>query len=384
MQIVEDSYKVIFLADIHMSNNLSYSKPTKNGMTDRFEDQLEFWKLIKSKCEELSIDAVFILGDLFDKALLDAVTLTHTVDAIVSLPCDVYILPGNHDSVSLDGGRFTVEAFSAMNKSNIKCLDENMVKINEYLRFYPVPFSSTEAAEKQIESYRKQLNDDNIGHDILLLHHSIIGCDHNDWTCDKGLLPDFVCEGFSYVLAGHFHRNQYFGTEDKGRYVGSPMQFDFGDEGITKSFRVYKFTPEKFYFTTHFPRCPEFYVRKIDSKESLEKVDPGYGVRKGDFFRYEIKTTPEKWIEMKDEVEKKCKKINDEYGIKASWKYVPIRKFKKRINLENCDEKVVRLEDYMEKYVDIFAKKNEGVSEKNITDILETGQFLLKEARDVS
>src|ERR1041384_6049884 len=115
-------FRALFIPDIHMSNHLPQAVLAEDGVTDRLEDQVALWDRVKQTTVEWEVDAVFVLGDLFDKSLVDAVTLTVTVDCIVSVPVDIYILPGNHDAVSTEGGRFTVEAFAKMKCGHVRYL----------------------------------------------------------------------------------------------------------------------------------------------------------------------------------------------------------------------------------------------------------------------
>lgn len=73
------TYTVIAISDVHMSNRLPFAQPTTNGMTDRLEDQIRLWAHVAKTATDTEAKAILVLGDLFDKALVDPVTLHATV-----------------------------------------------------------------------------------------------------------------------------------------------------------------------------------------------------------------------------------------------------------------------------------------------------------------
>jgi len=382
---MKDWYTVLATADVHMSNRLSYARPTKNGLTDRFEEQIAFWKEVERACHKETVDAVLILGDLFDKSMVDAVTLTHTVEAIVNLPCEVYILPGNHDASSITGGRFTVEAFASMRKKNIHCLQRpevgTAIHINEWLRFYPVPFSTAEVANAHIEACQQEIADHKQpGQDILLLHHSIIGCEHLGWKCDQGLDSELICEGFDAVWAGHFHRHQRFGPDLNGMYLGAPMHHDFGDVGRGAFLWRMVIRPDEIEKTkVEVPMMPRFYTARFNlADKSWSGDDPTEtSLKIGDFWRDEIMATHDQWAEFKPSLLERAKEL-EAMGVRYSSKHRPIRSHEERLTEGDDETAVMTLEKQVKRYVDAAwtgDKKAKGT-------VLGYGLELLKEARN--
>jgi len=308
-----EKFSALVIADPHMSNRLPYSKPTENGLTDRFEDQLSLWGSVGTVVKDRGVDAVFILGDLFDRSLVDAVTLTHTVEVITNLECDVFILPGNHDANSA-GGRFVVEAFGKMKNNRVQVIGESegatlQVELKKAtLEFWPMAYKPVKQTEKELETIRKKINSKH--KNFLLIHNSIVGAQHYGWTCNDGLEADNVCEGFERVYAGHFHTSQTFGKEMKGLYVGSPMHHDFSDVGVTSGFLLVEFGgdgkfKEEFFQST----LPEFHV----CRDLKEKV----GAKIGDYLRFEIEATNAQWVKAKVKAKELCESLKKESGINA-------------------------------------------------------------------
>lgn len=318
-------FKLIAVADPHMSNRLPYARPSENDRTDRLDDQLGIWKQIKKVAKKEDVDGVLVLGDLFDKSLVDAVTLTHTVSAIVNLKQNVYILPGNHDANSVRGGRFTVEAFGAMDVPRIQVIGEKpghrleAVVGKGYSRgtwlLHPVAFKPAEEMMKEIRAIQEKLEDDDKQFNALFIHGSVIGAHHLAWQCDEGLDPDAICEGFDIVLAGHFHEHQTFG--DCGMYLGAPMHHHFGDAGRLAGFWIIEFGPKGRVDKKFIPsNAPSFHALG-SLKAEIESVKPR------DYLRYILEATHAKWAKVKPKAQAHCEALKSK-GIRADFKHKPI------------------------------------------------------------
>lgn len=362
------NFKTLFLADPHMSNKLPYAKPTKDGLTDRFEDQLELWSQIHACVEKDKVDAVVILGDLFDKSIVDAVTLTYTVDEISKTPCDVFILPGNHDANNTNG-RFIVEAFGRMQNEHIKVIgdkDYSTIQVgldDEILEFWPMSFKSVEKTFNELKEINSKI--DRKKHNFLLLHNSIIGANHLGWKSKEGLSPRFVCQDFERVYAGHFHKTQTFGPKENGIYIGSPMHHDFGDVGHIAGFLVVDFckTEKGFEIKEEFKKTdlPNFYVAK-----SLEEKTKA---KKGDYLRFELKATKAQWARlMASKARKVCSLLEENEGIHASFVHVVESHHKSRIG-EGKIEGSIKLEEAIEDYVNSVDVVTKGLNLKKLKKI---------------
>lgn len=327
------TFTVLAVADVHMSNKLPYARPTSNGLTDRFQDQLKLWETIHAAADEHDVNAILDLGDLFDKSLVDPVTLTHTVEAILEGDWPHYILPGNHDANSIRGGRFIVEALGKMRQDHIHVLEAgDKLEAQGWLTFWAIPFTTagptrTRLAEIRAEMDKRQVN-------VLLFHNSVIGARHLGWVCDDGLTPDEVCEGFDWVLSGHFHDQQIFGTT--GLYLGAPMHHSFVDVGREAGFWIIKFrSNRKCNHTFTSTDLPTFHLRD-DLDADVDEVQPG------DYLRYEIKATHADWAKTKPKARERCEKLR-EAGIKADFKHKPIYHHEARLVESDETEKTAKL-----------------------------------------
>jgi len=230
-----NSLQVLMTADIHFNNRLPHSKPMEDGVSDRMRDQLNVFCQMVDYAVEHEIEHLFVLGDVWDKSTLDAVTLRHTMEVMVSAaPLNIWILPGNHDLYSAAGYKsFATDVYGVLEKEHIHYMETGRpIELESWLKLWPMEYMKLEEAAKTLGDIRENLDDDAFNY--LMMHQSVLGCTHGGWVCDDGLEPHLVCGGWDYVFSGHFHDVQHFG--DNGRYLGAPMQHHFGDVGRDRGF----------------------------------------------------------------------------------------------------------------------------------------------------
>lgn len=369
--------RLLMVSDIHMNNRLPHSKPGPAGLSDRLQDQLGLWQRIHEIAKKKRVVATVVLGDLFDKSLVDAITLTYTVEAIAASPVPLYILPGNHDAVSTKGGRFTVEAFGKMGNDRIeymktgKCYsfgDTNVV-------FWPVEYCPQERAREWLSNIRASM--DSSKTNINLMHHSILGCTHIGWTCDDGLTPEEACEGFDWTFSGHFHDAQSFGPADRGMYLGAPLHLRFEDEGRRAGFWIVDIPGDgtiKRSFVDG--ECPKFHTCEWlgDPPTKLATAIPG------DYIRITVEATHADWTTTKPDVVAYVAKLCEE-GYRASYKHKPLYHHTVRIESEKRGERfaaAVTPEAATDAYVEAVDVDKTGLSEKQLKRI---GREAIENAR---
>jgi DNA repair exonuclease SbcCD nuclease subunit len=356
---MNDVYRAIFTADLHISNRLPFSKPMADGVTDRLQDVCRVIKRIIHAAKKASAEAIFILGDTFDKSLVDAITLTHTMKAIVETTVPMYILAGNHDANSIRGGRFVVEAFGAMDHHYIHYLN-GILSPRPWLNFIPVPFMVVSEAASRICLEKKNLNKELVN--VLLFHNSVLGCNHMEWTCDDGLEPKLLTTGFDYAFGGHFHTHQTFGKKQNGMYVGAPLHHHFGDMGRDAGFWVVDFEKSgdiscKFISGG----APDFHVTKKLKRDDVWK--------NGDYIRVEVEATYPDWINLKSRVSAFCESLN---GMNVTFKHKPIYHHTKRLTDANGMAGKLTLDAALDEYLktpgvitgDLDAKRLKSVGEE--------------------
>lgn len=362
------SYKMLAIGDIHMSNNLPFAKPTSDGRTDRLEDQLALWKHVMNKGMDLGADALFICGDLLDNARTDPVTLTETAKALSQFT-EVYLLPGNHDAASLKGGRFTVEAFGALNKSFrvIGMGEPEPMKVRPWLHFWPLAFMPMSETKEALAKIRVKLDPE--ATNVLLFHNSVEGARHLGWVCDDGIDGDELCEGFDWVISGHFHDHQEFG-DGVGMYLGAPMHHHFGDVGRKAGYWLIEFNDEGERSDTFIdPGLPHFHiVSDLETKAMAAK--------RGDYVRIEVHATHADWVAIKPKAEETCARLRAD-GVRADYKHKPIYHHKTRLKKAKGKAKL-SLDDALDQYVEAADVVVGGLDPKQLKRV---GREILAAAR---
>jgi DNA repair exonuclease SbcCD nuclease subunit len=337
------SYKALMISDIHMSNTLPYARPVEDGQTDRLLDQMKLWKHVSETAESEDVDGIYVLGDLFDKAKVDPVTMTATVRAITSLPRPVFLLAGNHDSNTTYGGRFMVEALGAMDHENITYIKTgDVLKPTEWLSFHPLSFASNAKSRAGLAEIKTRLVEDS--QNVLLLHHSIVGCKHLGWVCDDGLVADEVVEGFDRVYTGHFHETQKFGEDGRGMYLGSPMHHEYGDNGRSAPYWIVTFREGK--KTKHkMVEAPLPRFHYVHHPDGIPE-----SARPGDYLRWVANATSEEWAVLQPIIQQEVEEAR-RLGYHASFKNKP--RSSKVVRLARTDDvtKLPSLKQQIKAYV---------------------------------
>lgn len=354
-----------------MSNRLPYAVPTSNGLTDRLEDQLSLWEHVVKVAKKRDVDGIFIIGDLLDKALVDPVTLTETVKALMAMPKPTYFIPGNHDAASLSGERYAVEAFGEMGRPDFHVLglpsqDTRPVIVRPWLNFWPVAFMSADETRGTLEEISKVMNTDITN--VLLFHNSINGATHLGWKCNDGMDPEGVLGEFDWALCGHFHDHQEFG-DGRGMYLGAPMHHHFGDVGRDACYWVITFDDQGGREDESIdPGLPRFHSHRGLSKAREAK--------KGDYVRLEIEATHSDWASKLPSVLEVTKSLREQ-GLRADYKHVPVYHHKTRI-MTGDGERKLSWEDFIDQYVDSPDVVLGDLDSEKLKDI---GKSILAEVR---
>ena len=326
------TFRGTLISDVHMSNRLMGARPGPDGVTDRLQDQIGLWKRVHQSARDHGGTDVFVLGDLFDKSLVDAITLTATVRAIAEADdLTHWILPGNHDAVNTRGGRFTVEAFGEMGNERIKYLktgERYGFGLGGWCGFWPLEYGDQDRSRGALEWIRGMIGSDKTSgrQENLLMHHSIVGCKFADWTCDDGLEADELFRvGFDWVYSGHFHDTQTFGPDKRGMYLGAPMHHRFEDAGRPAGFWNLiwdgKGGCEKEFVDGG---CPRFF----EVEGALEDVPEG--AKTGDYIRINVTATTAGWEDVKADVRARVDAWN-KAGYRASFKHKPVYHHARRV-----------------------------------------------------
>lgn len=371
-------YRALFTADWQLCNSLPHARVLEHGNTNRLLDQIKVVRRIREVAAAEKVDAIWVLGDIYEKRLLDAITLRCGVLAVLGLAevAHVFLMAGNHDANSSRGARFLPEMFGELGDERVTYLDGSTawreVAGKLAIDFHPVPWCPLDQAREHIGRHRvKAQQVGRVDLNVLLLHHAIFGCRDGGWVCDDGLTPDEVCEGFDLVLGGHFHDRQKFG--DCGEFVGAPMQHDFGDAGAApRGVRIVEFGKKK--ITKRFIEIdsPKFHIREWGGggPDATEDADE---IRAGDYLRLEVRATHAEWKARRPEVEDTVKAWRERGVLALDPKHVPVLQVEERMALAE----VPTHDGVISRYVE--AADTTGLDEKQL---LALGRELLEEVRD--
>jgi DNA repair exonuclease SbcCD nuclease subunit len=319
-------HKALFISDIHMSNHLPLAVPSDNGSTDRLNDQLKLWDQVTETAREEKVSKVIIPGDLFDKSRVDAVTLAETCRALTKLSrvVPIYIMSGNHDAMSVQGGRTTVEVFGALPTGRVHYVTEpDQIPTPTWLRFWPVPYAPLDETRDTLGRYRLLLEGNRKPCEVLLLHQSILGCSHEGWKCDIGLSQKEARDGWDYTISGHFHSPQCFGKDKRGLYLGSPLHFRFDDAKRSAGYWIISFREDGSWRKKFVPsKLPRFH-EVLWPEKAKDAVA-------GDYLKVTVAATYAEYAKLKPAV-RQYVAVCMGFGIRAREKHRPIYQHTQRL-----------------------------------------------------
>jgi len=330
-------YKALFTADWHLNNSWPYAMPDENGITDRFKDQLNMIGQVGNIAEAEKVDAVFILGDLFDKSILDAITLQYALAAIMQLAeaTTVYILPGNHDAKNSRAQHYAVDFFSRLQDKlvDIHILggDFTDMILMQDVTFHAIPWMPIDRTNEALGNIPFNPSDKN----VVLLHQSVIGCRLNgSWVADEGI--DASKFGDHIYLAGHFHSPQEF---NNGMYVGAPMQKDFGDAGEERRVVIGTFGNGKVEFEDRSIEAPKFYVMTSEGPEEPITANSG------DYIRIRIESTHSDYKVKLEEAKAYASSLMD--GLHISYQHIPVSDHSVRLKTNGPIDHLEAMKEYI-------------------------------------
>jgi DNA repair exonuclease SbcCD nuclease subunit len=216
-------------ADLHLGMRTTRFEPATAGKIR--EARFTALDNILKKARELAVDFVLIAGDLFDDSTVDALTARRPFEMLEALPMPVYVLPGNHDPLSVSGvwdrppwtqrgGRLHLLAEAAP------------VAIGPGLTLFPCPVLRKTSMDDPT-AWIAQAPRANGSIRIGVAHGSLKTRD--DLPADDHLITRYAADDFKldYLALGHWHgrnlyadragveRTAYSGVHEPMRYQGT-------------------------------------------------------------------------------------------------------------------------------------------------------------------
>lgn len=299
-------HRSVWTADIHVSNTLPYAKRgvselppmlgtgllLRDSYTDRLMDTLLVLERVFMYARENGIKLIWILGDLLDRRLLDAATLKAFTDVFLGLVDSgeederTIIVPGNHESHDASGSVYTVSALEHIRPNRVTVWNgtsELDLRDEFGLRFIGFPYKPDAVARDEVRRIRDETCADKGA--VLLLHQSLVGGKVGSWVNPEGIMPEDL-EGFYSVLSGHFHTPQHVGA---ARYLGAPLQHNFGDSGEERGFWDITFKPGDINAKLISSNAPAFH--SLDWRDEEERGKLYERIRIGDYVEVKLEGT---------------------------------------------------------------------------------------------
>ena len=244
--------KFIHIADLHLGKRLKEFS--------FLDDQRAVLSQIVDAVKKHSPDAVFIAGDVYDRAVPPpeaVVMFDEFLCALAKLGTQVFVISGNHDSAERIAFGSALMDMSGVHLSPVydgtlrkHTLTDEHGEVDVYMLPFVRPSSVRNVfPDKDISSYTDAVKtaldaadiDFEGRRNVLISHQFVTGGD----VCDSELLvgglecvDSGVFEGFDYVALGHLHRPQSIGKDQRLTYSGTPLKYSLSEAAHKKTITI--------------------------------------------------------------------------------------------------------------------------------------------------
>jgi DNA repair exonuclease SbcCD nuclease subunit len=281
--------RLLIFADVHSHAFRPYSEILPNGRNSRLQDTLDILEQIYYICRNQEVDGVLCGGDLFHaRSVLNVATFNDVYEAIAKIKTAVkffVLLVGNHDQSNKLGTIHSTKTFGAV----VDVIDQPKWYIGEAeeetVNIFAVPFMDSK--EQIVEAINTGLNtysgDRENSATLLLGHFGVSGAEPGaNFVLKSGdlpTLPDLKPQFFDQVFLGHYHMPQE--PLPNVRFVGAPMQHNWGDAKQVRGIWLYDTTPGAGYATPYMQSlvAPNFVRAQATDLENNSQNFKGHFVR---------------------------------------------------------------------------------------------------------
>ena len=252
--------KILHLADLHIGKIVLEQS--------LLEDQVYMLEQIVKKVEEEKIELVLISGDIYDRSVppADSVTVLNNFLKVLvkDLKVKVCMIAGNHDSkerlnfgkeLFADDGLHICAIYDG--KLEKQEFEDEYGKLNIYMLPYIKPveikqyFDEDEGITSYHDAVKKVIEKENIKEDernIILSHQFVTAGNVEPEKSDSETLilggtenvDVSVYDKFDYVALGHIHGPQRIGR-DIARYSGTMLKYSFSEVNQNKCLTILDF-----------------------------------------------------------------------------------------------------------------------------------------------
>ena len=235
-----------------------------------------FLNWLIEQVNQYQVDALIVAGDIFDTGAPPSYAREIYNQFVVDLHktgCQLVILGGNHDSVSmLNESKALLSCLNTqvIANGNSMAIEQSVIVLKDrqgepgalfcaipFLRPRDILFSQAgQSSEEKQQSLQQAISDYyqqcyqqavklrlELGRPLPIImsgHLTVVGASTSDSVRDIyiGTLDAFQASGFpdaDYIALGHIHRPQIIGGQSHIRYSGSPIPLSFDENGPEKS-----------------------------------------------------------------------------------------------------------------------------------------------------
>lgn len=268
--------RFLHLSDLHLGKRVNEFS--------MLEDQAYILKEILNIIDEQKVEAVLIVGDIYDKVIPSAEAVRLLDDFLTRLATrelPVFLISGNHDSAERVAFGARLMSSRQIYLSPVFEADVEPVTVNDKyggINIYMLPFVKPSLVkrvypEEEIITYQDAVNAavqhmqiDMDKRNILLAHQFVTGaarCDSEELSV--GGLDDVdasVFDSFDYVALGHLHGPQKIGKETV-RYSGTPLKYSFSEANHKKAAVIVDMEEKGTVNIQQIPLVPKHDMREI-------------------------------------------------------------------------------------------------------------------------
>jgi exonuclease SbcD len=235
-------FRFLQLSDLHLGRPFTWL-PAGVAEKRRAEQRELLFRAVKESIER-ELDAILIVGDLFDGEIADRETIARAIECVSQEGCPpVFIAPGNHDCFSRSTFYYDNRRLEAAGQApwpaHVRIFDTPAIAgyglpgRDDVTVWGRCVDRNVDASERVLAEDRPKLAEGRLH--VLMIHGSQDGC----LPPGKRLTAPFseaelLAWGADYAALGHYHRPSRIVDEDgviRASYSGSPVALAIDETG---------------------------------------------------------------------------------------------------------------------------------------------------------
>lgn len=261
---LNENSKIALIADLHFNIFQKHNKFFYH-MEQMMDNFMEL-------CKKDEVDAIFILGDMFDtKSSVNTEGLIKVNDIIHKLSqiCPVVIIQGNHDLAYFNQSEISLPTNYKYYENVIVVNEPSELKIKDFTFIF---FPFTNNIENDLKAYTKKIDFEK-NKVVLFSHFGVTSFKVHEYSNDNvnnaaAQIGLSTLDDFNKIFLGHYHGYQ---SKKNVTYVSSPLQSRHGDELSKHGFVVYDLATNSHKFISNkvTPKFKTFELTKKTANEML-------------------------------------------------------------------------------------------------------------------